>query len=345
MQSYTIRCWWTASIALVLAVPAAAGTADRAAAGAASSRYDRMIQQYESLPGDERAAWLDWLLTSRFQPACRATMDDRTYQHAVAEQRTIVRRAAAGDTLSNEQLREILEQLDRQQQSAIEHLSREYRYVTHQAVGTNPWEFQRRMQLSDAVKRLCAASPYPFEGQTKVIGWLRAAIIEQRISSRPPMPPVPDFDVVARPGLAAPVDTTEVRTSLNEFSRPTAAELAPRIARYHASMNELKHRLFDPRVLDVDQLNAVVDQIARLGLTRIGLASDALALDSQARQRAGSIETLDDAITLARVKVSASRRQVLRVSGGEPNAPQWRTLKALGRVATRLDMLATGPDR
>ncbi len=351
MQSHIIRFALIALPAVLMAMPRALADGpalETTAASDPASRYGRMMSQYESLPPAQREAWLWWLLATRSEPACRATMDRETFERTVAGHRATLDRVRTGYKLSSDELLKTLEEVDRQEQAAIERLTGEYREVTHQSVGTNLWEYQRRMQLYEAIKRLCDASPYPFEGQAKLIGWLEAAMIQQRLSGRPPMPPMPDFDVVDdRVWLAAArSNTPEVKTSLElPASQLSAAELAPQIAAYNTSIDDLRTSLYGPRVLDVEELNAMVDHIARLGLTRIALASNVLALARQDRQRVRAIETLDDAIVLARVKVSAARRQVSREANGDTSSRQWRELEGLNRVAVRLDMLATGPDR
>ena len=88
-----------------------------------------------------------------------------------------------------------MQTVDRQETEAIAKLSSQYRTVTHQAVGTNLWEYQQRVQLWQAIDALCQHSADPFAGQPKLIAWLEAAILQQKLTNRPPLPATPDFNV------------------------------------------------------------------------------------------------------------------------------------------------------
>ena len=86
----------------------------------------------------------------------------------------------------------------------------------------------------------------------------------------------------------------------------------------------------------MDELNAIVDEIARLSLARIRLASNVLNLPADQRDDVGQIETADTAITLARVKISAARRQILRQSQDDTTSraiPRTRRAQPRGAAA------------
>jgi hypothetical protein len=318
------------------------------------ARYASAIAQYEALSPRERAKWLDWLFVSRAQPACRATMDRTALDRVVKRQRDIVERARAGRELSTDGLLWILKEVDRQENAALTRLSGEYRHATREAVGDNPSEFQRRMQVWDAIKAMCEKSETPFEGQPKLVSWLEAAIVEERMTAAPPLPKAPDFSLVddthwrraTGEGYAQLAQPTEVKTAIQFDERElSAAELAQHIERYNQSLEELEKKLYGKRILDVNELNQIVDRLAQLGLARVGLAANVLALAESDRSQLAAVQPLDTAITLARVRISATRRQLLKAADHKTSAGQSNELAGLGRVSQRLDTLATGPDR
>jgi hypothetical protein len=341
MQSRIFRFTLMALFAALFVAPAAASEN-------VPSRYRQIVGHYAALTPDEQAEWLIWLVNDRMEPACRATMDPAEYEQVLGQQLGELDRARADGRLTTEQLVETLRVVDYQETTAIQQLAEQYRRVTREAVAENRWEFQRRMKLAAAMMRVCEGSPYPFEGQSKLIDWFQAAILQQRISSRPPLPPTPDFETVDRRAwqIASRQPTQEVRTSFTFDDRALSAPaLDSEISRYNARMAELVSRLYGRQAMNVDELNQVVDRIAQLGLVRIGLTANALELPEKVRSKINPIEPLDTAITLARVKVSAARRQVLRQANRDTNDRQWDALKQWNRVSQRLDTLATGPDR
>ncbi len=311
------------------------------------SRYDGMLAQYASLPADQRTAWLSWLFTSRLEPACRLTMSRDAYDHIEADQLAALDRVRAGQEFTADELADLLQGIDREERAAIKQLAKTYSQVTHEAVGTNLWLYQQRMEYLKAVGKLSTHSPYPFENQKRLIDWMNAAILQQRFTGRSPLPPVPDFDHFDQQAwLRTSPPTLEVRTAARQDKRPlSAADLEQRITRYNTALNKVVSSLYASRSYDVDQLNAIVDRIAQLGLTRVGLAAGALRFPLEQVRQLTPIDTLDDAISLARVKVSATRRGILRVADHEIDRVQWDTLKGLNGVSRRLDMLYTGPDR
>jgi hypothetical protein len=340
MQRLFSRNW-------ILMLAAIVGFTVAARADQAPSRFARTVGQYAALGPAEQDEWLRWLLGERLEPACRVTMDAAQYDRSVSENRALVDRVRGGKRLTTEELLGTLAQVDRQEAAAIRRLTEEYRRVTHEAVGTNLWEFQQRMELWEAIKSQCEHSPDPFAGQPKLIAWLESAIIQERISAAPPMPAAPDFLVVddrAWQG-ATKRDTPQVKTAVEYRPEPDAEELAPQIARYNTALTKLVSRLYSPQTLRAQEIDSIVDELAKLGLVRIGLAADVLALEAGDRDRLAPIEPIDTAIALAKVKISAARRQIRRAAGGNTSDQAWSELAALNDVARRLDMLATGPDR
>ncbi len=331
---------------LLAALAAALLSAPLAANEPAAVRYDRTLAQYETLPAAERADWLSWLFTSRLEPACRLTMQRDDYDRMQARQLDVLDRVRAGQDLSTQQLRQTLELINRQEAAAIQQLTRTFSHVTHEAVGTNLWLYQQRMQRYKAIRELCQQSAYPFENQPKLIAWLNAAILQENLTDRSPLPATPDFDRVDDRAWTAAGRVAQVKTSLLEQDAPpTPAQLESQITEYNDQLNQVVSGLYSTRHYSVAELNAIVDRIAMLGLTRIGLAASALRLDDAERAQLTSIDTLDDAITLARVKVSATRREILRVADHDTDRAQWDALKGLNGVSRRLDTLYTGPDR
>jgi hypothetical protein len=322
--------------------------ANSAPAREPAARYAHALGQYAELDPAQRAAWLQWLFANRLQPACRITRSRADAEAALARQSALLARVRAGKALSTDELVRVLQEVDREEAAAIERLAAEYRRVTREAVGTDEWEFQQRIILWEAIEHLCQESPYPFEGQAKLIDWLENAILEQRLSARRPLPRTPDFLTVNDlEWLTDDGDATrQVKTAaVVPVLQLDAGQLAPQITEYNSELAQLVQGLYDPRIRSVDELNATVDRLAQLGLVRIGLAAGLLALPEDQRDLLDSIEPLDTAISLARVRVSAARRQILRRTGHTTRGPQWEELKGLNQLAVRLDTLATGPDR
>ncbi|MEX2112387.1 MAG: hypothetical protein WD845_04335 [Pirellulales bacterium] len=332
---------------LLAALAAALLSTPVAAAEPTPARYDSMLAQYASLPSGQRAAWLSWLFTSRLEPACRTTMTRDAYDRIQAQQLAVLDRGRAGQNLSAGQLQETLELIDRQEAAAIQQLTRTFSRVTHEAVGTNLWLYQQRMQQLKAIRESCNQSAHPFENQPKLIAWLDAAIMQERLTDRPPLPATPDFERVDdRAWMAAGDRTPEVKTALFQQAAPaTAGELEAKINDYNDELNEVVASLYASKRYKVAELNVIVDRMAQLGLRRVSLATSALRLTDAQRDQLTPIETLDDAIALARVKVSATRREILRVADHDTDRAQWDTLKGLNFVSRRLDTLYTGPDR
>jgi hypothetical protein len=340
LQSHLLRFLVTAAAALALA-------ASLSAAERATTRYDRAIAQYNALPKSERAAWLSRMFTSRLEPACRLSMTRDEYDSVEAQQLTVLDRVRAGDELSNKGLRTILEQVDRQEQAAINVLTKTYSQVTNKAVGADLWKYQQRMKLLRRIQELEQASAHPFENQPKLIAWMDAAVTQQLMTDRWPLPATPDFNHIdQRPLMVAQTATTEVRTALQENPpQPTASELATQITKYNDELNKLVGNLYGAKRYNVPELNTVVDDLARLGLTRIRLSASVLRIAQAEREQLPQIETLDDAIALARVKVSATRREYLKLADRSEDRGPWDALKGLASVSRRLDTLYTGPDR
>ncbi|MGD9719807.1 MAG: hypothetical protein AB7O59_01160 [Pirellulales bacterium] len=327
------------ALALLLSVPATAAEA--------APRYQQMLAQCQALSPAQQADWLNWQFNRRLEPACRATLDRAAYDDLLAQQATLLARVRAGRALTTAEIKGTLAAIDRHEQAAIGQLISTYSEVAHEAVGTNLWAYQQRMKYCAAVKRLSEAAARPFEAQNKLIGWLEAAVLQQRLSAYLPMPPVPDFAAIddnSWQQIAA--STQEVRTAYAFDDRqPTAAELASQIERYNSDLEQVVDGLYDRRVFSVDELNRIVDRIAKLGLVRVGLAAGTLALPQADQDEVQEIEPLDTAIKLARVKISAARRQVLRQANHDTSRRQWDELAGYNRISQRLDMLATGPDR
>jgi hypothetical protein len=275
-------------------------------------------------------------------------MDPAAYDRAAAEHRDALARVRSGHHLTTGQLLDTLAQVDRREMEAIEHLTEVYRRVTHKAVGTNLAEYQRRMRLWQAIKSQCEHSPYAFAGQPKLIWWLEAAITQERLSAAPPLPAAPDFYAVDDRAWqrTTAADAPEVRTALEPGRRTLSrGGLAANIASYNSTLADLVAGLYDPRIRDAEELGALADRLAKMSLTRISLAADLLALAENQRSGLAAIEPVDTAITLARVKVSASRRRVLREAGQNTTGPEWDQLNQLNQVSRRLATLANGPDR
>ncbi len=134
-------------------------------------------------------------------------------------------------------------------------------------------------------------------------------------------------------------------TSLGPLDQEqTPAEIAPSVSRYNAAMAAVAARLYCAGLCRWTNSTRSLTRLPDCRW-RIRLASNVLNLPSDQRDDVGQIETADTAITLARVKISAARRQILRQSQDDTTAAQFRELEGLNRVAQRLDMLATGPDR
>ena len=341
MQSRIVRFAVMTLLAGLFATP---GSAD----DAVPKRYRHAVEQYASLSPAERNQWLQWLEASA-AGATQAASDTEQRDATGTDPRDFIkRRGNDNDRLTDDQLVAALRSIDQRQQARIVQLAQQFRQAARAAAGVNEWEFQRRMKMASATKRVCDGSPYPFEGQVKLIDWIEAAILEQRISSRPPLPPTPDFQTVDAGRWRAKSDkpVAEVHTSLESADGPlTAAELQTDIARYNADMARLVARLYPKQTWNVTQLDAAVDKIAQLGLTRVGLAASSLQLSEQERASVPRIETLDSAIALARVKDSAARRISLREAHRHTISKKWDELKALNHISRRLDTLASGPDR
>jgi hypothetical protein len=341
MQSLVCRIVVAATT--LFAVMTAAAPADQTAA-----RYDRAVGQYSALGPAAREAWLDRMLRQRLQPAARVTMNDARYEALLAHDRALIDRVRGGHPFSTDELLATLQEVDKYERAAIEQQATLFRRVTHEAVGTNLWEFQQRVELWHAIERQCAASPDPFAAQPRLIAWLRAAITQQRISSAPPMPKAPDFFALDDRAWQMPAGegTPQVYTSYQSTALATdAATLAPRIIRYNSELAALVARLYEPELFDVDQLNSLVDDLARIGLVRIALSAEVLDLPDDQRDELAAIEPIDTALALAQVKVSAARRRILRQARHDTRQGQWSELAGLNRIAQRLDTLATGPDR
>ncbi len=340
LQSRISHFLLTALAIFTLAMPLSA-------ADPAITRYDGAIAEYNALPKNERAAWLSRLFTARLEPACRMTMTREAYDAVEARQLAVLDRVRAGEQLSNDGLRKTLELVDRQEAAAIDVLTKTYAKVTHEAVGTDLWQYQQRMNFLKRIQELERLSPYPFENQPKLIAWLDTAIMQQRLTNRWPLPKTPEFSRVEEaPWQAARTATTEVKTALQEnLPQPTAAELSGQITKYNDELNKLVSNLYAARRYKVSELNSVVDDLARLGLTRIRLSTNSLRVSDAQRQQLPQIETLDDAIALARVKVSATRREYLKLVDRSTDRAPWDALKGLSSVSRRLDTLYTGPDR
>jgi hypothetical protein len=331
---------------LLAAVAVALLAAPLAASERATSRYERMLAQYASLPADQRADWLSWLFTSRLEPACRLTMSRDAYDRVAADQLSVLDRVRSGQEFTIDELADTLKRIDREERAAIKQLTKTFSQATHEAVGTNLWLYQQRMEYLQGVEKLSTHSPYAFENQKKLIDWMNAAILQQRFTGRSPLPPAPDFDHFDQQAWLRVPRPLEVRTAARQDEqRPlSAAELEQRITQYNAALNTVVSSLYASRRYSVDELNAIVDRIAQLGLTRVGLAASALRFPLEEVRQLTPIDTLDDAISLARVKVSATRRGILRVADHDTDRAQWDTLKGLNGVSRRLDMLSTGPD-
>ena len=329
-----------ASITSIL--PAAACGEDR------QPRFGRALSQYAALSADQRETWLEELYRQRLEPACRACGDIEAYDRAVTQRQAMQARFQAGQQATTEELLEFLSEIDRQEALAIEHLAAEYRRVTHDAVGTDLVEFQRRMRLWKAIQQSCEQSPGAFENQPKLVWWLQAAITQQRISAAPPMPTAPDFLAANEPAgrdrgiTAMPTTKTSLVTGVDDLN---SGSLADRITRYNASLTELVTGLYDSRILNVEELDSTVDALAALALARVSLAVNAQSLAQRDRDFLPPVGRVDTAIALARVKVSAARRQINPEAQRDLSGSEWRTLEGLNRVAQRLSMLATGPDR
>ncbi len=105
--------------------------------------------------------------------------------------------------------------------------------------------------------------PIPSRIKSKLIGWMNAAIMQQRLTGRSPLPPVPDFDQFDRQAWLRTQQPLEVRTAARDEEKPlSAAQLEQRITQYNAALNEVVSGLYASRRLDVDELNAIVDRIA-----------------------------------------------------------------------------------
>jgi hypothetical protein len=126
---------------------------------------------------------------------------------------------------------------------------------------------------------------------------------------------------------------------------PDANQLSAMIARYNASIAELEDSLYQGGELSVEQLNTMIDRLARLGLERVRLATDLGEIAEDQRSQLADITPIDTAVTLLQVKASAARRGVWKAAGNRLSEAQFATLNQLNAVAQRLATLAAGPDR
>ncbi len=172
--------------------------AAHALAAETGARYGQTLAEYAALAPAEQQAWLRNLVVERAEPAARVTLDGSSYDRLVREHQQMLDREYAGKRLTTDELLGLLQTVDRQETEAIAKLSSQYRIVTHQAVGTNLWEYQQRVQLWQAIDALCQHSADPFAGQPKLIAWLEAAILQQKLTNRPPLPATPNFNVARR---------------------------------------------------------------------------------------------------------------------------------------------------
>ncbi len=142
-----------------------------------------------------------------------------------AQQEAIVHDSLREKIVNWAKLRDLIEQVDQREQTAIEQLARQYRIQLYGTFRRQRATLDQRRAQWDRVLAAWQAAGRPFAQQGQLITWLQQAIQRSTMGSIAQLPPVPEFH--ANPSGGQPADGLGVRQLAEDMPSPVLPTDAP----------------------------------------------------------------------------------------------------------------------
>ena len=281
------------------------------------------LDDYAQSDGAGQERWLVDLLRQRSELACRLTMSREQLEAQRARHAAVLARVRAGGRPSAAGLVRLLQEVDAQENAAIDKLSREYQAAVQRgdrgaADAIDSWQ--------DIHDRWLQAGR-PWEQQPKLIHWLRTANAQATSEHRTNRP----TDKPVRSAVPSSKNRTAPTVDPNELSA--------RIASYNLQLASLLSRLHGQSTWSPQQLDAITGPLADLALLRTDLNLWWEVLPSESQSHIKRPQPIEPAVALVAARTAAVRRELESVAG----ADHTRELQILDRVSLRLALLAVEP--
>jgi hypothetical protein len=314
----------TALTSLMLLIAAANCTQPARGESRPREAYQQLAAAYVEADAAGKQRWVEKLI-ERSNTAIRVYMPPTELARQQARNQQILDRATKGRELSAEGLLRLLGEVDRQEQAAIKHLSRDYAFLTAQNFHNNRAEFDKWTEAWEKLEYAWQLQGRPMNSQPELIGWLQQA---------------PSRLALARataPREAPSVVRTVPRRTGPPFRR---SELEARIVGYNLALSRLMSQLQEQKNWTGVELARVAGELADLTTARHDLLLYWNLLPEQERRQMPALGSLDGVMSLLSSRTAQRRRQL--EAGELPDAPRtaWE-LRRLDEVSRRLATLAS----
>lgn len=158
--------------------------------------WHAVLERYASLDPASQQQWARDLF-SRLDRASRIVLGPEQLAGQRARHDHLLRQIARGRSISHAELRQLLRQTDEREKAAIERLARRFRIRVYDTFRQERDVFARRGAAWNHVLSSWEAAGGRFEQQGTLIDWLQAAIRSSTPGAVGPLPPVPDFEMLA----------------------------------------------------------------------------------------------------------------------------------------------------
>lgn len=166
------------------------------------------VQHFQQLDRAGQQQFLNTWLVGRFDAAARIALDELERQSQTKKFNEVLRRFAAGQSLSTHGIRQLLSDVATVEQAAIDQLSLRYRVQVYNRFRTNRAEYDRRMSAWRGLMAEWKSAPSRIADGAVVIDWLTRTLHRLQYDEAAPLPSLPQlgghpFDAIAAPGAGS----------------------------------------------------------------------------------------------------------------------------------------------